>query len=397
MSILTGVKSRIRDVSIKKKLTVAVTIFGAFTVVAGATGLYFLSDVDSMRVEIAERINPVFENAVELQRAALESKAELIYAMMERSEAAIGAADAALSRSKVATDDGLAAIEALTSDKTTLATARDLTGQFYSEATAMLGALREEATASASRAELLTQVAEADASVLSMLDDFARAAEAAMNVKEDGTRTLVQSGRATRSALEVELTEVLGELYPVLRGAYGLQAIFKLENAAIKAALSSRDPGEIEQQTRKIAGLGRALGREIKKLLPRVSSETATTLRSLSELLAKRAETVSGDLGLLSAHIRAQAALAHASALRANVDDLIVQGDAVLEKILQAAEVQKAASEEGAETAAESAFILVGLVIAIALLLSVLIGIAFIRTFAAPIQGLTGSMPWIPT
>ena len=255
----------------------------------------------------------------------------------------------------------------------------------------MLDVLREELTASAASLELQSRVAEANAIAQSILDKIVRAAEAAMNAKEDGTRTLIQSGRVTRPELEGELTEVLDKLYPVLRGAYNLRSIFDIENAAIKSALALSDTQEIENQTKKIAGLGRTLDREIKKLLPRVPAEIATTLRELSELLAGRAEMLTGDQGLLSAHIRAQAALDRANARRTNIDELIFEADAALENTILAAEGRKAASEEGAQSAANLAIIVVGTVIAVALLLSVLVGTVFVRIFALPIKALTGS------
>ena len=75
--------------------------------------------------------------------------------------------------------------------------------------------------------------------------------------------------------IESELTTVLQDLYPALRGSYTLQTIFKLEIDAIEAAAIAENVGDVEKLSKKIEGMARAYRRELKKLIPRLAESAA--------------------------------------------------------------------------------------------------------------------------
>ena len=211
---------KLSQLSIRQKLISVVMLFGLFIFLSGASGLFFLNKVDTLRIDAAERITPIVDGSRELQRAAIKVKAELILAMALGTREAIGDAEVALQRESGEIMSEISLLQSLTQDgeqRTELDRIRDMAERFFGDANTLLGALREVDAATAAQEALQVELDALAKTSLASLNSLARSAEAAINSKEDGTRTLIQSGKASQTQIESELTTVLQDLYPAVR------------------------------------------------------------------------------------------------------------------------------------------------------------------------------------
>ena len=297
---------KLHELSIGKKLISVVILFGLFIFLSGASGLFFLNTVNTLRIDAAERIAPIVDGSRALQRAANQVKADLTHAMTLGTKEAISDAETAVQRESAEIMSEISLLQSLTQDdvqRTELDRIRDMAGRFFGDASTLLGALREVDTATAAQEALQAELDALAKASLASLDSLARSAEAAINTKEDGTRTLIQSGKASRTRIESELKTVLQDLYPALRGSYALQTIFKLKIDAIEAAATAENVSDVEKLAKKVEGLARAYRREIKKLIPRLAESAAAKIEEL-EVLSERIAALSlGETGLVTTRI----------------------------------------------------------------------------------------------
>jgi len=386
---------KFRDLSIRLKLISVVILFGLFIFLSGVSGLFFLNTVNTVRIDTAQRVTPIVDGSLALQRAAIQVKADLVLAMTLGTKEAVDDAETALQRESVEIMSEISLLQSLTQDdgqRTELDQIRNLAERFFVDASMLLDALREVNTAMASQEALQVDLDALVKTSLALLNSLAGSAEAAINSKEDGTRTLIQSGKASRARIESELTTVLQDLYPALRGSYTLQSIFRIKIAAIEAAAVAGHVGDVEKLSKKIERMAKAYSREIKKLIPRLPRPDTAKAEEIDVLSDRIVALSLGESGLVATRIRALGAIERASILRGNVGKRVVEFDAALESIMTAASAEKSGGEARAETAAQTAFLVVGVVMAAGILAAVLVGVILTRVLSWPILSLTKVM-----
>jgi len=384
-----------RRVTISAKLIMATAVFCALTFVAGATGLFFLSQIDDVRRDTIERIDVIGVAASEAQIIAANLRTDLASVISLTDKAEIDAAEANMVENFAVVSHDLEVVMGLVTEdgeRADVSAAQAASSELSVSATEMIDQHINHVASLAAHNESLMQLIELDATVDEKLTSVVQASETAMNVKEDSTRTLIQSGQATQDDLQAELGEVFNELYPALRGGNTLRTILGLQGKEISLALQTTSSEELDAKVKKVASLGKAFDREAGKILPRLEASMAEALTEVLTIMETRNALLFDDGGVIETYRTSMADSAAIEAARAAVSAEVVDFNTAIEAVMLASAEKKAASAELADTAASNAFLMVGGVVVAAVLGSIVIGIVLSNLIARPIRKIESTM-----
>ena len=103
---------------------------------------------------------------------------------------------------------------------------------------------------------------------------LSRQSETAMAGREDGSRTLIQSGDATIDQLGRMMEQTFGETYPVLRSSYGLQSFLTVMQDATRQYIAASDSAALTDLDKNFQKAFKSVAKRQKALLRRGTDET---------------------------------------------------------------------------------------------------------------------------
>ncbi|MCP4403303.1 MAG: hypothetical protein GY801_39095 [bacterium] len=136
-----------------------------------------------------------------------------------------------------------------------------------------------------------------------LLADFANRNEATINEKEDGVRTLEQSGAATTEEVLTLFLGLLNQDYPLVQGTFKLQRyLIQLQDIS-RTYLAEQNPEELPAIEKEFARIVKLSNSRLKRLKPRAKSEeNSRDVQQLGEGLTKLNDLVLAEDGLFAAY-----------------------------------------------------------------------------------------------
>ena len=226
---------------------------------------------------------------------------------------------------------------------------------------------------------------------------FARRAEQNMSAREDGGRTMIQSGDATMEKVSEIFEEIFGQSYPVLRGSYAVLGYLTRLQEQAQAAAAATDMARLDELQMSMAKNFKRVGKQLKRLRPRIrGEEDKAALKSIRKDFADLNTLTLGEQSLLAtnrAALRAQQATdAAIILLTGRTEQLKTQLEGVTTSVVNLGQKIGRESTTTARQTESAAVLGVGVTAGFALLLTILLAQYIVRSISKSINGMSLSM-----
>ena len=231
---------------IRTQLLFAFALLSAVILLTGGSGLLFTKRIGGTVEVFSDVTSPLSAEAANLVQGAQLMTLKLFEALMQNDASALDEAGAELNQFNTAAKSGLAQLETLSRNgglDLDMSKAGDLEKEYRQQADQMIEASKRQIAEQAIAIERLAQFEVQRAALDKLLSDFISTNESTMAAREDGAKTLIQSGSATTYQLNEILVETFNQSYPMVQGAYKLlQYMVELQdNARSFLALESAE------------------------------------------------------------------------------------------------------------------------------------------------------------
>ena len=390
--------------TIRSKLIVSFAMLSLLVLAASGTGWFFVDRISTSAQESTTQfttvVSPVSLRTIALIAAAQNARAAILQAAQASDEAALKTHGAAYERveqpmqAEVQALGDLVAKSGLAIDTAALAATQQEFNEIAKRVmTVQADRLQKLAKTNAQLEAFEKKRAELD----ELLGSFAKQAEQNMSAREDGGRTLIQSGDATMEGISVIFDEIFNTSYPVLRGSYAVLGYLTRLQEEARGMIAAGDTATLDELQEASNKNFKRVGKRLKSMRPRLDgAENRATHKTITDGFTALKALVQGEDGLLATH---RAALAANQTSRTAVTDLtntMEQFETQLESVTAAvtglSEDVGTAATTTARQAENSATLGVGVTAAIALSLTVLLALVIIRSITNGINGMSHAM-----
>ena len=395
MTRLSSAFAWFRNLKLRNKLGLGFLALVVLIATSGASGLYYVNRIERAVGDFADLASPLFDRATDLENDIQAVQIATLSALADptaanaRNAVSIITAKAARIAEDVANLQKVSDAGSLGLD---LAAVRSGQAKFLEIARQMMEALAARAERRAATHEALTAFESQAIALNKKLDQVAAKGEAAMTEREDGGRTLIQSGNATIKDLGAMLEKTFGETYPVLQSTYRLQGyVTELlqHTGAFEAETQADKLPDIEKE---FANSMKQAQNRLKKLLSRAGEDSKPTVIEARTALEALNGGATGSAGLFASHRGSLEASATATALSQKLAEVSRTYEVEIHKVLETAERIRTTSHDAAGTVVKDALGWISGMVAVGILLAIALGVLISRSITAPLNQIKAAM-----
>jgi methyl-accepting chemotaxis protein len=376
------------------RLGLAFLVMAPLIAAAGGGGLFFINKISDSVAQIETVAKPLASAATRVADAVDAVLVGLVSARGEANNVGLQRATSAITEGETGTKQDFAVIQALAKNNNVdidIRGAKLSVGTFFAQGRQVVSALERQAT--------LTGVSEAKFSefgrnldeIVNYAGQLSSLGETLMNGHQGRSRALTQSGTASVEDMETILSETLTKAYPVLRGAYRLQArVAELRDIArtYLAAGHNEDLSALEQKfdmtVKSAVAIQAGLARD-------PQTDIADVAKKIGDEL-EQVQGASGDDGFFRAHADALAASARAAEVSKGMGETANAVRSTLSKVMARANEINSDVDAAAQEMASTALVSTSVILLIGVFLSMAYGAFTARSIARPLSQMAGVM-----
>ncbi|MEZ4528998.1 MAG: methyl-accepting chemotaxis protein [Desulfobacterales bacterium] len=384
--------------SLSKKLLAASFLFIFLICAMGAGGLIAVSKIHGKIKILSEVIHPSAANS--LVENLRQSQIAISNLPQAKDESALSGFEKAVALYEASSQNQLQSLNEKLQEsdiRVDLEPIREMRAGFFDQVLKVMESHRHQNAMEKEVNARIQSFRTQHHSLQDLLDIFITDAQASLNKKEDGGRTLVQSGYATIEDMHDLLKNLFESNVPLLAGGISLQGyLIQLQRIA-ETYVSEKDSGRLKKLRNDFEQTGKKIGNRIKKLnrymLSEADNQHYTQLKTEFEKLR---EIVTDEQGLFSIHDRFLETLAEIEDARGFLDKTVKNFESALVDITETLTVlnKKAKTETEKEVRFSRHFIGIFILLGVMLSLSgaLLLGIYIERPLREVTKGLSDSV-----
>jgi len=377
------------------RLGLAFLVMAPLIAAAGGGGLFFIHQIGNSVGQIETVAKPLTGAATHIADAIDAVLVGLVSARSEVNNAGLQRTTDAIAAGESGTKLQFATIQTLANDNGVdidIRGAKLSVSTFFAQGRQLVAALDRKAKMAAASETKFAEFGHNLDEIVNYAGQLSSLGETLMNGHQGRSRALTQSGTASVAEMETILSETLTNAYPVLRGAYRLQArVAELRDVArtYLTAGHGEDLSAVEQQfdmtLKSAVAIQAGLARN-------TDSGIADLAKKIGDELEQVQQGASGDSGFFKAHADALAASARAADVSKGMGETAAAVRATLSKVVERADEINGDVDTAARTMASKALVSTAVVLLIGMILSILYGALTARTIARPLSQMAGVM-----
>jgi methyl-accepting chemotaxis protein len=377
------------------RLGLAFLVMAPLIAAAGGGGLFFIHQIGKSVGQIETVAKPLTSAATHIADSIDAVLVGLVSARSEVNNAGLKRAADAIAVGETGTKQQFATIQTLAKTNgidIDIRGARLSAGTFFAQGRQLISALDRQATMTVASEAKFAEFGRNLDEIVDYAGQLSSLGETLMNGHQGRSRALTQSGTASVADMETILSETLTNAYPVLRGAYRLQArVAELRDIArtYLAAGHGEDLSAVSQQfdmtLKSAVAIQAGLARN-------ADSGIADLAQKIGDELEQVQQGASGDDGFFKAHADSLAASARAADVSKGMGETATAVRATLSKLVERADEINADVDAAAGIVASKALVSTTVILLIGMILSILYGALTARTIARPLSQMAGVM-----
>jgi len=377
------------------RLGLAFLVMAPLIAAAGGGGLFFIHQIGNSVGQIETVAKPLASSATHIADAVDAVLVGLVSARSEEGNAGLQRAASAIARGETETKQHFSTIQILAENNGVdidIRGAQLSVDTFFAQGRQLISAFDQQATLAAASEAKFKEFGRGLDKIVDFAGQLTTLGEALMNGHQGQSRTLIDSGTASVADIEKLLTETWSDAYPVLRGAYRLQArVAELRDVARAYLAAGR--GE------DLPALEQAFGMTLKSavaiqagLARNPQTDIANLATQIGDQLEQVQQGASGDAGFFKAHADALAASTRAAGVSKGMGETAAAVRATLSQVGARADEINTDVDTAAQKMASKALVSTTVVLLIGVILSILYGAFTARTIARPLVQMTNVM-----
>ena len=377
------------------RLGLAFLVMAPLIAAAGGGGLFFIHQIGNSVGQIETVAKPLASAATHIADAVDAVLVGLVSARSEVSDAGLQLAADAIAEGETGTKQHFTAIQTVSKNNDVdidIRGAKLSVGTFFAQGRQLVSALERQATLAAASEAKFTEFERGLDTIVEFTGRLSSLGETLMNGHQGRSRALMQSGTASLAEMEEILSKTLTDAYPVLRGAYRLQArVAELRDIAraYLAASNGKDLPALEQDfamtLKSAVAIQAGLARN-------PQSDIANLAKQIGDELERVQQVASGEAGILRGYADALAASVRAAEVSKGMGDTAAAVRVTLSKVVVRADEINGDVATAARETASKALVSTAVVLLIGIVLSILYGALTARTIARPLAKMAGVM-----
>ena len=365
-----------RNVRLRGKLLSLVMFLVLLAAVTGAAGLFFVTEIDRSVSVVAGVSSPMVRETATLVKEMDRAYVGLMEVLT--TGVSSGDIDARLAEFRDSAEQAVARLRDLGARGALELELEGLVAgqvEFVQRARAMLDATRTQAERRGSVERRIAEFEDLRKDLDTRLAGLAKRAEGMMSQREDGAKTLAQSGAATVDQLHRILSETFTELFPVVRGSYAMLSYLMEAQDIARAYAAETHQAQLADLEKGFKTTVKKAATRLRKIRPKLEgSQDKADAEYIAKGLKRLSVVALTEDGLLPAHRQLLEATAAAERGRASLAAISGEHEAALRQIAATAERIDREAQDAVTLATRQAKWSIGVIVASGSILGLLLG-----------------------
>ena len=385
-----------KGMGLRGKLISGFAFLSLIILATGGAGLYSVNDIKRSVEVFSDVTTPIQTASSHVVHNVEKMRNEMLGALNERRLERINTAEQALESLGGEVDEALGKIATIAADGNLaldVTRATELEEDFHAQSEALMAALRRERDRTTQAEQTVAEFDTRIAQISDTLSVIAKTAESEMGEQEDGSRTLIQGGKATFDELTTILDDVFNKSYLRLQGAYTLINYSVKLGETARIAGRQNDGAAIDAMEKLFGKYLKASQNRLRRLAARArGTDFEKTLAELADHYDKIEAMALGEDGLFSVYRDSLAATQDANAAVAALETASSQMLVELDAVAGIAEARNGDARDASATAVANSVTGLGVAVLAGMSFAFVFGIVFVRSISSPLLRMRESM-----